>query len=471
MSSLHKLGNGLRRRLQTYPNGRTTGVIEMTLEWLITDTLPAFIESWDNARGRAFVGKARMMRHLLCVGLLLLFTAARPRVFGGQAPGVRASTSPGVKTDRAVYPEPPLPRLPKAGGTFSDPTFGTRIMRVTDEADGRFCNNAYSYWPSFNQNSTRFFIWCGDKPMLYRFHPDAFKISGKEPLFQKKAPSRYTPRWEDAIWSGTDPDVLFCHEGLNLWGYNVATRTYRLVKNFAAELPPGHLRQMSRSLDDNVFAFSLQDPQWKVTGFLAYRRDRDRMVLKQDARQGLDEVQLDKTGRYLVIKTGMQGKGRIEVRVADLKTGKMEELTDNQPDFAPGHSDNGRGTIVGADNWKNRITFRKLSTPHQFHSLLDLRSDWSQDYHISMLANREGWALVSFYVGNNLPSSGVFRNEILLVRIDGSQRVIRLAHHRTVYREYWDSPRANISRDGRFAVFTSNWGGSNRRDVFILKVP
>jgi Tol biopolymer transport system component len=46
----------------------------------------------------------------------------------------------------------------------------------------------------------------------------------------------------------------------------------------------------------------------------------------------------------------------------------------------------------------------------------------------------------------------------------------RLAHHRTVYKEYWDSPRADISRDGRFVVFTSNYGGL-RRDVFILKVP
>jgi hypothetical protein len=30
---------------------------------------------------------------------------------------------------------------------------------------------------------------------------------------------------------------------------------------------------------------------------------------------------------------------------------------------------------------------------------------------------------------------------------------------------------ANISRDGRFVAFGSNWGGSGRRDVFILKVP
>lgn len=307
--------------------------------------------------------------------------------------------------------------------------------------------------------------------MLYRFDPDGFRILGKERLFSSKPSSGSVPRWEDAIWSGSKPEVLFCHEGMNLWSYDVDTKTYTLVKDFAGELPPGHLNQMSKSLDDNVFAFSLQNRQWDVVGFFVWRRDKDGILLKQDVRDGLDEVQLNKTGRYLLIKTGKQGRGVVEVRVVNLQTGAIEDLTDDGPDFAPGHSDNGRESIVGADNWSNRITFRKLSSPHQVRSVLNLGSDWSQDYHISMLADDETWVLVSFYVANTLPSSGVFRNEILLVATDGSQRVRRLAHHRTVFKEYWDSPRANISRDGRFVVFTSNWGGRSRRDVFIVRAP
>ena len=54
---------------------------------------------------------------------------------------------------------------------------------------------------------------------------------------------------------------------------------------------------------------------------------------------------------------------------------------------------------------------------------------------------------------------------------DGSGRVRRLAHQRSVFKSYWDSPRTNISRHGRFIVFTSNWEGADQRDVFILKVP
>lgn len=382
----------------------------------------------------------------------------------------RPASAPGAKTDRGVYPEPPLPALPPAGGTFTDPTFGTTLMRLTDESDGKHCHNAYSYWPSFNRSSTRVHANCGGRAMLFRFDPDAFKLLGKEPLFAKKPPSSYEPRWEDILWSDLHDDVLFCHQGLNLWSYDVATKAYALVKDFTNLVPPGHLSQMSKSLDDNVFACSLQDPKWRLMGFLVWRRDKDRVLLKQETPEGLDEVQIDKTGRYLVVKTGKQGRGAIEVRVADLETGKTEDLTDDKPDFAPGHSDNGRGVVAGHDNITNRLTFRKLASPHQVVTLLGLGSDWSQDYHVSLLAADEGWALLSFYVGNKIPSSGVFRNEIVQVATDGSQRVRRLAHHRSAVREYWDSPRANISRDGRFVVFTSNWA-SPRRDVFILKVP
>ncbi|MCA1605628.1 MAG: hypothetical protein LC775_09195, partial [Acidobacteria bacterium] len=68
------------------------------------------------------------------------------------------SATPGVKTDFGIYPEPAAPALPQAGGTLVDPTFGTQIMRVTDEADGAYLGNAYSYWPSFNKTSTRLLV-------------------------------------------------------------------------------------------------------------------------------------------------------------------------------------------------------------------------------------------------------------------------------------------------------------------------
>jgi hypothetical protein len=46
-------------------------------------------------------------------------------------------------------------------------------------------------------------------------------------------------------------------------------------------------------------------------------------------------------------------------------------------------------------------------------------------------------------------------DEILAVRTDGVPTVWRFAHHRSVYEgSFWDSPRGNVSPDGRFFLFT-----------------
>ena len=64
------------------------------------------------------------------------------------------------KRSHGVYPKPPLPPLPKAGGKFTDPVFGTEIMRATDEHDGPApgFGTYYSHWPTFNCNNTKLLI-------------------------------------------------------------------------------------------------------------------------------------------------------------------------------------------------------------------------------------------------------------------------------------------------------------------------
>jgi hypothetical protein len=84
-----------------------------------------------------------------------------------------------IKRDYGIYPVPPPPPLPAAGGTLIDPTFGTTIMRLTDANDGPDCINSYSYWPTCNLNSTRLLIYSGTAPLLYRFDPVNFTILDK----------------------------------------------------------------------------------------------------------------------------------------------------------------------------------------------------------------------------------------------------------------------------------------------------
>jgi hypothetical protein len=380
----------------------------------------------------------------------------------------------GIKRDYGTYPVPPPPPLPAAGGTIIDPTFGTTIMRLTDANDGPDCINSYSYWPTFNVNSTRLLVYSGTAPLLYRFDPVNFKIIDKV-VWDTTIPSGGSVRWDDAIWSGTDPDVIYAHDsiGMRIWTYNVATQAYTQIADLSSQYNPGdYLWQMSKSINnDNVFAFTRRDARYNVVGYLVWKKDTNQVAYNVNTAQ-LDEVQVDKSGKYLVVKTGLQGAGAIEVEVVDLKTFAVQNLTDDGPDYAPGHSDNGNKIVVGADNWRNQITYRTLANPHSLSTLINYANDWTQDYHVSMLANNEKWVLVSSYSPTSGTPDGPFHEEIYQVATDGSLAVRRFAHHFSIYGgDYYASPRADISRDGRFVAFTSNWGvEGGRKDVFILKM-
>ena len=216
---------------------------------------------------------------------------------------IAANTFAEIKHDYGTYPVPPAPSLPAAGGTIVDPTFETTIMRLTDENDGPDCINAYSYWPTFNVNNTRLMVFSGTAPLLYQFDPAKFRILGKE-IWDTPTPIGGTIGWEDAIWSGSNPDVIYAHDniGMHLWAYNVATKTYTLLADFTSQFNPGdYLWQMSMSVrNDNVFSFTRRDRRYNMVGYLVWKRNTNQVIY--DVTTDLvDETQVDKSGKYLVV--------------------------------------------------------------------------------------------------------------------------------------------------------------------------
>lgn len=405
----------------------------------------------------------------VCLSLCLLFA--------GQA---RAQTcTPSVGTSRtAVHAKPTAPTLPAAGGKFCDPTFGTKIMRVTDEVSVPVggAGTSYSYWATFNSDNSRLLVMeVGAQQLgrIYEFNPTTFTLG------QRLAPVPYPPnaapiRLDDAVWAYGDPDKLFVHtdNGTKIYSYKVSTQTYTLIKDLSGYLPAGQfVQQMSVAQDDDTFSFGINlggNPTYGDAGYIVYRDSTD-TVLAQSA-VGVNEVRLDKTGRYLFVNTNNQGAGQIEVQIVDLNTQQVQNLTDDAPDHAPSHYDVGSGMAVGNGNYLLGISARSLSNPHSFTEILDLTNEGNYGgFHLSMLADNELWTLVSFYTEH---LNNVMEDELVQVSTDGSQRVRRLAHHQSIFTgDYYQSPRANISRDGRFVAFSSNWGGRNRNDLFIVEIP
>lgn len=372
-------------------------------------------------------------------------------------------------TDMAVHSEPALPPLPQAGAKIQDPTFGTTILRLTDGADGNIDSFVqYAYWPVFNSNSTRIHIvgtYEASRSVFFVFDP-ATMTASRQTVLRTPPPAGWLMDRSDMIWSGTDPDLIYGHNEVHkLWAYNVATNSYQLVKDLSPYvIPGGGLSQMSKSLQDDVFAFSLTDAGGIPAGFLVWKRSTDQILLRQLVAK-VNEVQVDKAGQFLsVVFNGNNNQ------VWTLATGRYESLVWGVDGFA--HYDSGHGTLLTVGFTQKDLRFRQLSSPHSYVSLLPGYISYAtQSDHFSMLADNEQWGLVSRYSLSGGPVLAPFDNEIFQLATDGTNRVRRLAHHRSIALSYEAQPKANISRDGTFVAFTSNWGrAGGRLDVYVVQL-
>jgi hypothetical protein len=408
-----------------------------------------------------------------------------------------------IKNDKAVHAEGPLPVKPLAGGYIYDPVFGTRLMRVTDMYDGSTYGGgtAYSYWPTFNLNNTRILAQIAQpddspaaKAAIYDFDPVNFRLGIRR--VPPPLPEGGYPIFEWAIWSNLDADLLYTsdYQG-RLWSFNVASNQWSMVAELDTAgvnnpLPTGHYGwQMQMSADDDVFSFTeSQHPNYAQVGYFVYKKSTN-TIIKRVLDTNIDEVHIDKTGRYLFGITNDQSKYDGQQAIAgfvwDLQTGApRDNLIDETPDMSPGHYDIGHGFIVGNANWgAGTMTRRNLATPHTFTTVLGPPpGEYGQPMdHLSMLATNEDWVFGSNFHDRTIARWG--GKELFQVKLDESQSVRRLAHHYALWDDslcneannfsdcdYYGTPRANISKDGKFAAFSSNWNVMRgRNDLFIAQ--
>jgi len=433
---------------------------------------------------------------LMVVAMLLLAADARRAFLSEQKGNIQRT----LRTDRGIYRKPALPRLPPGGQTFFDPVFGTEIMRATDESDGPApgLGTYYSHWPTFNVNNTRLLIRQGEngRAILKTFDPVNFKIGSGYENLPIENPHGFSLSWESAIWSHTDPDVIytFCNDfkgGMRVYAYDVARQSFKLLKDLSSfsHGRPDYLHQMNLSSDDDVFSWSHMRAgrDGKPLAYLVWRRSTDKVLFDAPNTNDFNEVHVDKTGHWLNIPLNRPLPDGDSMEFLNLDNGVLVKIVDGAPDYRPGHGDLGRDCIVGFDNDLAGITWRRMSAPHAPRHVFYFRTgigrnggvvDWTQDFHGTMLADNEDWITIGTYddPAINLPDSGIYEDEILQVSLDGSERIRRICHTRcaidnkTNTTGYWAAPKPTISRDGRFIAFTSNWEKSGRYDLFIARI-
>ncbi len=394
--------------------------------------------------------------------------------------------------------------LPQARGPFTFPApYHTAAVRLTvpDDCGGRDCVKpvGYSYWSNINNHASSdtmlIFLTLdrqrgGAGPSLFSVDKRTGETRNLGPLFPSSSPFSWNSG-EGWYFSRTRRHTLYIHSGPRLLRYDVQTRIFETVFDVTSVFGANrYIWQAHSSADDRVHSATLRDhATYAPLGCLAYRENL-RQWYFAPLRGEFDECQVDKSGRWLVIKENVDGRYGEDNRVIDLETGAERVLLDENG--AGGHSDLGFGYMVAIDNFSPRPgavrTWRfdmdlaggQPAGPVPGQGTMSYQhSAWgSGTGHIAHGNARAGIdpdrqiACSSYASRSDVPR----QHEIVCFRLDGALDALVVAPTMVDLdaggggSDYNKLPKGNLDFTGQYFIWTTN-AATGRLDAYIVRVP
>jgi hypothetical protein len=358
----------------------------------------------------------------------------------------------------------------------------------------------YSYWSNINNHtgSDTMLVFLGLErrrggggPTLFSYNKKTGETNNLGPLFSPDSPYSWSTG-EGWYFSASQATTLYMNDGPRMLRYDVMTHATSEVYNVESLLGAGRvIWQMHSSNDDHVHSATVKDSTtYKELGCIAFDDRHPTSPTFVAAKGDYDECQIDKSGRFLVVKENVDGRNGEDNRIIDLQRGG-EEIVFLDENGAAGHSDLGYGYMVAEDNFDAmpgavRVwqLGQDLSGSDNGHvagqgTLVYELSSWSTGIgHIAHgnstnAASTGQMACVSNASRDNLPRV----NEIVCFRLDGSMQALVVAPNMTDLNasgggsdDYWKIPSGNIDVTGEYFIWTANMG-TGRQDAFIVRIP
>jgi hypothetical protein len=439
-------------------------------------------------------------------------------------------------TDRVTYPKPTLPVLGPAGSAITDPVFSSTIRRITDASTRPGLPNRSYRTPSsphqnaWSANGSYFYVVSGDGSVLpYAFDAGSGTARRLQPASTGAGGLVLTFYIEPQFSFLSDSIIYGSVSGGSLRTvdqYDFSTGVYSRILDLD-QIVPGlsgtYIGGIASSAGTTerlmvMFGGASQDHHHLV---LVFDRNNtaNRLLLDTTANTlngqptsiplnfSLHHVAIDRSGRYLMLyptSADQTSSRQAPQSVAwDTQTGAFTEMPLSAHPY--GHDSFGYGVSVNQDccvsttydgvQWQ----FRQLSTPLSSRDVLSTVLQPKEVY----VADHSTWN--NAQPGQLMPFiSGIFRygtqngawraldDEIVAVQTDGGspQTIWRFAHHRSnvaydgdpTQTAFWYEPRPNVSHDGNWVLFTSNWektlgtdptgdpGTGARQDVFLVQL-
>ena len=457
--------------------------------------------------------ETRHVRHyqksVSTVCVIIAFLTVGPSLVAATAPTTYSAYS---GTD--AKPIPHAPALGPANSIIKDPTFGSRILRVTDA----HTHGGNSLIPEYagnirtwNANSTALKLH-GPHGTSYwlEFHPSTFKVGdgSSRPTLH---PLSFNVKWE---WSAVDPDIIYFMNGTELAKYNKTTHVVThlgghgvpLTFHVAVVGADAWVCSAAGSGSQNTYTqiYCLNPHNPSQSKFIDVLRKTINGVTQHDPHWptsaagqtiGIHSLYGSATGAWLAVDFVHHSWGAGGEAVFNLSTNTWSLLTKANR-YSSGHSSigvkfvNGSGSVNGmysegaclrdASNLMDAAHYSFIMQPPS-----TAITGWYDGEHSSWFnssTNSHAPVLFSRYNISKPPRPALWYGEIIAAATDGSNRVWRFAHNHNGGLVNWVGEAfAQISNDGRWALFSSPWDGTlgaaagdfgypTRLDTFIVEL-
>ena len=443
--------------------------------------------------------------------------------------------------DRAAYAKPSLPALGPAGSTFRDPIFKSTIVRVTDAAtrpgvrSRSYRTPSSPHQNSWSARSSYFYVMGsgGAGPIPFAFDASTGTASRIQPsgsgdggLVLKFYIEPQFSYLDDAIVYGSYNGTGSNKRTVDQYDFRTGAYTRLLdLDTVAAGLSGTYIGGIASSGGPTewIMAFfggTSQDRHHYVVVF-DRANPQNRQILDTTAstvnglpspvtlRFNLHHAMIDRSGRYVMLYSTSADQAAprqaAQEYLWDLQTGRVTELGTAALPY--GHDAFGYGVYVNKDcctattwdagQWQFRTLSSPLATRDLVRSVLKPQQVYLSDHTTWNNARPDRLLPIvsgTYRFGANTTPWRAWDDEIIAIQTDaasGAESTIwRFAHHRSDVAydgdasrvAFWYQPHPNVSQDGRWVLFTSNWektlgadsaaeaGTAARQDVFLLEL-
>jgi hypothetical protein len=425
---------------------------------------------------------------------------------------------PNAVTDTLIHPETAMP-VPARGVLFTDPDFGSTMVRVTDETTNFvFPGTALNTEGSGEQNmwsadGRKFYVLGGARAFGFAFDPSTMAVSSLPGAVSGQG--LILPFGPGGTFSFKDPDLIFGTTNkhpLTISSYRFSTGvTSDVIDTTTCGMQPALVEAPGIFSDDDVSP-NLNGSRFSISegGHAAGKHmfvvvyDKHLGCRWYNTQTGQIGGQWGKSGLatatspYLIRHAYMSRSGRyvqIMVNYSAWYVWDIATLKVTPCGVHSGLNCNGYGT-VGYNSFINapgvvggmQTEKRPFSDISQFSQLVNPvpdPGDWGQPQHftwsnVDVNDSTPVCASTHSYDGDTTIDQP-YAAEIFCIETDGlASTVWRFAHNRATYfpAYFYTQPLGNTSRDGRFFIFSSDWDaqlgtgtdGKPRTDVFVVKL-